>query len=194
MFEPISIEATVIIFYYFRSKKNPMKQSILSKILLSLSISSFVIWLGSYIARHLLIYQLFEPLNLNLRNIYNAQNLTTVFETLAPVILANLISFPSFLILFLLSIATSKIKIKSEGWLFIILMLVIITSPFELYLSLYDLKIVKLLYANSFDVSEVVELIRKRLVSLSSFPLIEIFSYLAAIFIVIFKPLRKSEN
>lgn len=171
-----------------------MKQSILSKILLSLSISSFVIWLGSYIARHLLIYQLFEPLNLNLRNIYNAQNLTTVFETLAPVILANLISFPSFLILFLLSIATSKIKIKSEGWLFIILMLVIITSPFELYLSLYDLKIVKLLYANSFDVSEVVELIRKRLVSLSSFPLIEIFSYLAAIFIVIFKPLRKSEN
>lgn len=171
-----------------------MKQRTLSKIVLSFTLILFIIWLGSYISRHLIVYQLFEPLNLDLRNIYNQQNLTSVLETLFPVIATNLIGYVLFLILFFVYIFTSKIKIKNEGWLFIILMLVVITAPFELYLSLIDFKIIKMLYSSTIDVNSAVELIRKRLVVLSSFPMIEIFSYTAVIFITVFKPLRKNEN
>ncbi|MCL4546970.1 MAG: hypothetical protein M1495_00185 [Bacteroidetes bacterium] len=171
-----------------------MKQNALSKIILSLAITSFTIWLGSYVARQLVVYQLFEPINLDLKNLYNVQNLTSVLETIFPILMLNLISYPAFLILFFVFIFSSKIKIKNEGWLFIILMLVIITAPFELYLSFLDYKVVKLLYESSFDSNAVVDLLRKRITALSSFPMIEVFSYVAAIFIAIFKPLRKNEN
>ncbi len=171
-----------------------MKQSSLSKIILSLAIISFTVWLGSYVARQLVVYQLFEPINLDLKNLYNAQNLTGVLETIFPILMLNLISYPAFLILYFVFIINSKIKIKNEGWLFIILMLVIITAPFELYLSFFDFKIVKLLYESTFDSNSVVDLLRKRITALSSFPMIEVFSYCAAIFLAIFKPLRKNEN
>lgn len=171
-----------------------MKKNILSKILLSLCLTSFLIWLGSYISRQLLVYQLFEPINLELKSLYNVQNLMGILETVLPILVINLISYPSFLVLFFFYIFSSKIKIKNEGWLFIILMIVIITAPFELYLTLLDYKIVSLLYAGTFDSNAVVELIRERIVVLSSFPMIEVFSYIAAIFIAVFKPLRKNEN
>jgi len=171
-----------------------MKKNILSKILLSLCLISFIVWLGSYISRQLLVYQLFEPINLELKNFYNVQNLTGVLETVLPILVINFISYPSFLVLFFFYIFSSKIKIKNEGWLFIILMIVIITAPFELYLTLLDYKIVSLLYAGTFDSNAVVELIRERIVVLSSFPMIEVFSYIAAIFIAVFKPMRKNEN
>ncbi len=171
-----------------------MKKNILPRTLLSLCVISFAVWLGSYISRQLIVYQLFEPINLELKNLYNLQNITDVLETILPILVINLISYLFFLLLFFLYIFYSKIEIKNEGWLFIILMIVIITAPFELYLALLDYKIIGLLYSGTFDTNTVVELIRKRIVVLSSFPLIEVFSYIAVIFIVIFKPLRKNEN
>lgn len=171
-----------------------MKQNTFSKILLSLTLITAVLWLGSYVARQLAVYQLFEPLNLDLKSFYNSQNLSGALETIFPVLVLNLVSYPVFLVLFFVYVFTSKIKIKNEGWLFIILMIVIVTAPFELYLSFMDYKIVKLLIATSFDTSTVIDLLRKRITILSSFPMIEVFSFAAAIFIMIFKPLRKNEN
>lgn len=171
-----------------------MKQNLTSKIVLSLTLSAFSVWLGSYVARQLLVYQLFEPQNLDLKSFYNPQNLAGALETILPMLVTNLISYSIFLVLFIVFIFTSKIKIKNEGWLFIILMIVIITAPFELYLSYIDLKVVRLLYQTSFEPNVAVDMLRKRITVLSSFPSIEVFSYVAAIFIMVFKPLRKNEN
>jgi hypothetical protein len=171
-----------------------MKKNFLGNLFLSLTLLSFTIWIGSYITRHILFYQLFEPLNLELRSLFNPSNIVPVIITITPAVIINLIFYPLFLIFFFLSLFASKIKIKNEGWLFIIIILILVTAPFEFYLSSIDLKIVGTVLSGHFDPGFVISLVRKRMTELSSFSLIEIFSFLASIFIVIFKPLRKNEN
>ena len=80
------------------------KQSIISKIILFLTITSFILWLGSYIIRNIVIYQLFEPINLELRSIYNEQNLNAVFNVILPLITFNLITYISFILFFIIFI------------------------------------------------------------------------------------------
>ena len=172
-----------------------MKNSFTPKILLFFTALLFSVWFGSYITREVMVYQLFEPVNLDLKSIYNTQNLVAVTTILLPAILTNIVTFPIFLLAFIAYILFSKINIKKEGWLFIILILVLITAPFELYLlSFIDLKIVQLITHSPSNLSEIIPLVRKRITELSSFTLIEIFSYIGIIFLVIFKPLRKHEN
>jgi hypothetical protein len=54
-----------------------------------------------------------------------------------------------------------------------------------------DYKIVSLINSESFNPNDVIELIKDRFKTFSSFPIIEIFSYFAVIFLLIFKPLTK---
>ena len=164
------------------------------KIIQFLLISSFIFWLGSYISRHLAIYQLFEPEGLVLRSIYNAENLKTVWITISPLIVSNLIAFPIFIVLFATYLIVSKTSLKREGWLFISATVILVTAPFEIFLLLKDYKIISLIYSSTFDSNKVLELVRERLNILSSFSLIEIFSYLAIVFLTILKPLSKSDE
>lgn len=168
--------------------------NLLQKIVLFLLVSSFIIWLGSYISRHLVIYQLFEPEGLILRSVYDLKNLNSVWLVTSPLIVTNLISFPIFLVLFLVYLFVSKISFKREGWLFISTLIILITAPFELFLLLKDYKIVSYIYAAAIDSEKILELVRERINILSSFSHIEIFSYLAIIFLSILKPLSKSNE
>jgi hypothetical protein len=94
----------------------------------------------------------------------------------------------------LIFIGTSKLNLRRNGWLFIITMIIIITAPFEIYLSLIDYKIIRLGLANIYESNFILELIKERLTKLNSFSLIEIFSYLAIIFLTLFRPLQKSNE
>ena len=153
-----------------------------SKIILLFTIIFFTVWLGGYIARQIAVYQLFEPVELNLKTFYNANNLTSAISLLVPLIISNLITYTFFLILFLILISTSKLNLRKNGWLFIITLIILITAPFEIYLSLIDYKIIRLGLANINESNFILELIKERLTKLNSFSLIEIFSYLAIIF------------
>lgn len=164
------------------------------KIVQFLLISSFIFWLGSYISRHLVIYQLFEPEGLVLRSLYNTDNLKTIWITISPLIVTNLIAFPTFILFFITYIIVSKTSLKREGWLFISAIIILVTAPFEIFLLLKDYKIISLIYSSTFDSNKVLELVRERLNILSSFSLIEIFSYLAIVFLTILKPLSKSDE
>lgn len=156
---------------------------------------SFILWLGSYVTRHIIIYQLFEPINLDLRALYNIQSLQSVFNTVLPAIVLNLISYFSFLMFFIIYLFSSKVNLKREGWLFLIVAIIAVTMPFEIYLSTIDYKIVQNLYSASVDTNIVLNLIRERLTKLSSFSLIEIFSFIAVVYLSISKPLKsKNEN
>ena len=168
-----------------------MKRSLLSNLFLSLTLIFFTIWIGSYITRHILFYQMFEPLNLDLRPVYNTLNLPVIMSTLTPAIIINLICYPLFLILFVLYLFSSKIVIKNEGWLFIIAVLILLTAPFELYLSSIDLRIVSNVLSDNYNAAFVLSLVKKRMIELSSFSLIEIITLSASVFIAVFKPLRK---
>jgi hypothetical protein len=171
-----------------------MKKQFLPNLVLSLTLSFAVVWIGSYITRLVLVYQFFEPVNLELRNLYNTQNLASVLTMVISPIVCNIITFPLFLVSFFLYIFISKINIKNEGWLFLTMMVIIITAPFEIYLLSMDLSIIELLFSPNYDVNQAINMIRERMVVLSSFPLIEIFCYIALVFVVVFKPLRKNEN
>ncbi|MCX6167943.1 MAG: hypothetical protein NTX65_01280 [Ignavibacteriales bacterium] len=171
------------------------KINLVSKTFLFITILFFSLFLGGYVARQIVVYQLFEPTGTNFKSIYNEQNLYTVYFTIFPIIVLNMVTYAVFLFSFLIFIITSKIKIKYEGWLFAITIILLVTAPFEIYLLTTDYKITKLIMAETMQINAISELIKARMTELSSFSLIEIFSLIAIIFIGLFKPLRKiNEN
>jgi len=166
----------------------------ISKIFLYLCSLSGILWLGGYLSRILLTYQLFEPRDFILKGYVNDQNLGGIFYTLNSSVTFTLIFYLIFLVSFILFIFTSRIKLKEEGWLFVILLIVIITAPFELYLMTMDFQIATKVFYSAFIPRDILAIYIKRMKLLSSFPLIEIFSYGAIIFLAIFKPLRMKKS
>lgn len=166
----------------------------LSKSFLFISLSSLALWLGGYIVRQLVIYQFFEPESLSLRTIYNSNNLTAVLITITPILVFNIITFIIFLISILIFLFISKINLKKEGWFFISLLIIFVTAPFEIYLMFKDYEIINNIFLSNIQSDLIVEKIKERMITLSSFSLIEIFSYLGIIFLFVFKPLRKVDE
>jgi hypothetical protein len=164
----------------------------LSKIILTISVLFFSFWVGGYLLRQMVIYQLFEPENLALRSIYNTQNLHDVFLTILPLFVFNIATYLGFIITLILFLFVSKISLKKEGWLFISVLIIGIFAPFEVFLIIKDYKIARLIYSGIFDSNNVLILIKERLTIFSSFSLIELFSFIGVVFLCIFQPFRKS--
>lgn len=155
---------------------------------------TFIVWLGSYISRHLIIYQMFEPKELQLRSFYALDSLKYVFDIILPILVTNIISYSLFIVLFIIFLLTAKLKLRNEGWLFISVLIVFVTAPFEIFLLTKDYSIINSIYAGSQDVSMILELIKKRITLLSSFSLIEIFSFCAIVYLTIAKPFIKNDE
>lgn len=171
-------------------KLNPI-----SKIFLLLSVISGILWIGSYTMRLVLVYQIFEGINFTLRQYINTQNLNGIFIILNSSILMTDILYAAFIISSILFVITSKLSLKLNGWLFIIILIILITLPLEAYLISIDYKIYSLVSPNSvFNNSDVLKLYIKRLKIFSSFPVIELLSYVAIIFLAIFKPLQSKKG
>jgi hypothetical protein len=161
-----------------------------SKVFLYLCTLSGILWLGGYLSRLLLTYQLFEPRDFILKQYVTEQNLGGILVTMNSSVTFTMVFYLLFVVSFILFIITSRISLKEEGWLFVTLLIVLITMPFELYLISFDYKIVTKVFYSSFVPGEILGLYIKRLKMLSSFSLIEIFSYCAIIFLVVFQPLK----
>ena len=154
----------------------------------------FIIWLGGYIARHLFIFQLFEPEKLSLREFCINQNLATVYYSLVSLLLLNIIAFFVFLIFFSLFLLTSKINLKYEGWLLITTIIVFLTAPLEIFLLTFDFNIVSSLLSKTFSNYTILTLLRERMTILGSFPLAEIFAYVFITYLILFRPFRMKPN
>jgi len=161
-----------------------------SKFVLFLTLLSGTLWFGGYTARLFLTFQLFQPKDLLFKPYINASNLSGIYTTLTPAITFTFITYLVFIITFTLFLIISKISLKKEGWLFIIMLIIYITAPFELFLMTLDWKTLMILLTEGFKANEINQLIIKRLSLFSSFSLIEIFSYTGIIFLAVFKPLR----
>lgn len=160
---------------------------------LCLALVSFSLWLGGYIGRHLIIFQLFEPKDLALKAYIQGKDLVPVFTTISGIFVFNLMCYPVFLISFALFLITGKINLKKEGWLFIITLMVFITAPFEAFLYVKDIRLALYLQGN-FSGSWALSMVRERMIALSNFPLVEIFTYLGIIVLAVFKPLRMKDE
>ena len=166
------------------------KLSKISKISLFLFVVSGAIWLGSYITRLSLFYQIFQPAEFVLKDFINDQNLSGIFQTLIAAVTINIIFYIVMIVTFILFILTSKLNLKQNGWLFISTVLIFISLPFELYLMFIDYKLVIMVFNGNFNSQEVLKLVIKRFTVLSSFPIVEILSYFAVIYLFLFQPLK----
>ncbi len=152
------------------------------------------IWFGSYLTRLSLFYSLFEASEFILKEFVNDQNISGIFQTLIAAVTINFIFYLLMIICFITFLITLKLSLKENGWLFISMILIFLTAPFELYLMLIDYKIVIQVFSGNFNSPEILSLVIKRFTILSSFPIVEIFSYLAVIYLFLFQPLSGSRK
>lgn len=162
-----------------------------AKIILGTTVIFFIIWIGGYIARQLVVYRFFDAETMELLELYNSETLTQVLQTVLPLFVLNIITFSLFLLSYLFFLVISKISLRQEGWLFIITLIIVITAPFEIYLLKIDYNIIRSIYSLHSDPMVIIELIRDRILTINSFSLIETFSYLGVIVLALFKPLQK---
>jgi len=162
-----------------------------SKVFAFISLTAASVWIGSYLTRLFLIYQLFEGPDLILKSYINDANISGILYSFLPAIVTHNIAFFILLVFVFLFFVFSKISLRFNGWLFIILIAIIITLPFELYLMFIDYKIINLLLSGSFDSDLVISLLRDRIKDLSSFSLVAIFTYVSFFFFIVFQPLTK---
>jgi hypothetical protein len=167
---------------------------IFPKILLFFIVLSGALWIGSYFTRMLLSYQIFEGTNFSLKPYINDQNLAGILKSFEPVIISTFVLYIIFIITYIIFIITSKISLKNNGWLFIVIVIILLTMPFEIYLSTIDYKIINLINSANFNPKQVLDLIVERFTVFGSFPVIELFCYGAIIYFLLFRPLKKQES
>ncbi len=152
-----------------------------------------ILWMGSYLTRLMLSYQLFDDTVAAHKSYLNEQNMSAVLVTLNPAIMTTFVLFIVFLIFYFLFLFTSKLNLRKNGWLFIITVLVLITAPFEIYLMTIDYRIFTSVNSGTFNSGDVLNLVMKRLTVLNSFSFIELLCYAAILFLAIFKPMTREE-
>lgn len=163
----------------------------LSKIFAVLALMASSIWIGSYLSRLFIVYNLFEAPDLILKSYITDENVNGILSSILPSILIHFISYILMIILTSLFLITCKMNLKMNGWLFIIILAVFLTTPFEIYLMIIDYKIISMLYAGSFNASMVISLLKERIKDLSSFPIVILFTYLSFFYFIVFQPLTK---
>ena len=134
------------------------------------------------------------PKDFLLKSYVNDKNLYGILYTISSSVTLTFILFIIFIVSFIIFLLTSKVSLKKEGWLFVSLLIIAVTAPFELYLMTIDYKIITKVFYSIFDEKEVLGLFIKRLKLISGFSLIEIFSYIAIIGLFIFQPLKMKEK
>lgn len=167
------------------------KENTLTKIIAYITLSSGGIWLGAYISRLLTTYQMFEAKELTLKKYITDTNISSIFETTFPLVNLTIFSYLIMIVSFTFFLILTKIKLKENGWLFIIAMIVYITLPFEFVLICIDYKLFVLFMNEQFTSELILVLIKDRILELNSFPVILMLSYLSIPYFLIFKPFTK---
>jgi hypothetical protein len=165
-----------------------------SKILLFLAFLSGSLWIGAYLTRLFLAYQLFEAKDLALKSFVNQQNLSGILYSMLPAISTSFILYIVLLVTYTAFLLTSKISLKKNGWLFIISLIIYLTMPMEAYLMTIDYKMIIQLNSGAFDPGFVLSLLTDRIKVLSSFPLVEIFCYFSIVYFILFQPLTVKDK
>jgi len=173
------------------------KNSNLSSVFGYLALTSGSIWFGAYVARLLTTYQMFEETEFALKNYLTNANLSTIFQTIFPIVNLTFYSYIVMIIAFTLFLVLSSLRLKENGWLLIISLIIYLTLPLESILLMIDYKLIVLFMSEQFGSEQILKLVIERMIKLSSFPIILILSYLTIPFFLVYKPFTlkiKDEN
>jgi len=165
------------------------------KIFAFVAIVSGALWLGSYVVRLIVTYNLFLENDFVLKEFISQENLQAVLLSLAPTITLSSVLYLIFIIGFTLFLFTSSISLKRNGWLFIIAAIIYLTLPFEIYLIVkIDYKLIVALSSGIDDASEFLSLMIDRFKILGSFPIILIWCYITIPYFLLFRPFTIDEK
>jgi len=173
------------------------KNSNLSSVFGYLALTSGSIWFGAYVARLLTTYQMFKETEFALKSYLTNANLSTIFQTTFPIVNLTFYSYIVMLIAFTLFLISSRIKLKKNGWLLIVTLIIYLTLPLESLLLMIDYKLIVLFMNEQFGSEQILKLVIERMSKLSSFPIILVLSYLTIPYFLVFKPFTiedKDEN
>jgi len=170
------------------------KYNIFTKIVLYITFMACVVFTGSYLLRMFLFYQPFTEINFGLKDYIKDIDKLPVFYTLLPAVTTTFVSYAVFILFFILFFFLSRIKLRENGWFFVITMIIIITAPFEIYLMTIDANIISGLYYSTAGADEILSLVIKRFKVLSSFPIIELLGFMAIFYLALFQPLKKKNE
>lgn len=164
------------------------------KILLTLVAISGTIWLGSHTIKLFSYFNLFnlnDEGNLILKDFYNTKNIFETIYALLPVMITSIISYIVFILTSVLYVFISKMRLKENGWLLISMLIIAFMLPLEIILLLKDYKLIQMIYENSQQSNEMIEILRLRVSEFSSFPIVSLILYFSIIALIVFKPLTK---
>lgn len=162
-----------------------------AKISLFILIVSTIFWLGGSIYRAIIAYTLFEPFSLVVKSEITYDILRQTLKLIGNVNVYILISYPIVLLSFFLFLKFSKFNLKREGWLFMIMMIVILFLPIEVYLAYLDINFSLMVLFSNFDTNLALSLLIQRIAALGGLPVIGSLCYFTSIWIAIFQPLKK---
>ena len=165
------------------------------KILAFMTVVSGSLWLGSYVVRLILSYNLFLENDFVLKEFVTQENLQAILLSIAPTIALNSILYLVFITGFTLFLFTSRISLKRNGWLFIIAAIIYLTLPFEIYLIVkIDYKLIMAFSSGIVDADLFLSLMIDRFKVLGSFPIILIWCYITIPYFLVFRPFTISEK
>ncbi|HPO56119.1 MAG TPA: hypothetical protein PKY46_08945 [Ignavibacteriaceae bacterium] len=167
------------------------KLSKTAKIFLFLLASSTVIWLGNSISRMFFTYNIFQSPDLVLKPFLSENTLKLIFVIHQPMVSISIFAYFAMIAFLILFIITSHLKLRENGWLFISLILVFITAPFEIFLIVKDFDLLMSLFYTDYDLTHVMKIILQRYSVMGSFIILEVLAYFAVIFLFILQPLTK---
>ena len=161
-----------------------------AKLALYICFLTGILWLGSYVARLTLIYQLFQGNDFTLKSVFNNQNLPGVFITLNSAAILTAILYTIFIVTFVIFLISSHINLKENGWLLVATIIINLTIPFEVILMRNDYRIFSLIQSGNIDPNQILVYTVDRFKILGSFPIIEVLCYFSIIYLILFKPLK----
>ena len=105
--------------------------------------------------------------------------------------LVVVISYAIVLISAIWFVATTKLKMKENGWLLMCTVLFFLFVPVEIYTSYLDIKFMLLFQTRPPNHDGLLQLFGERIGGLSGVPVIAVFCYYTIVPIAIFRPLKK---
>ena len=168
-----------------------MAQSKSNKIALTLLIISAVFWLGSINVRTLIGNELLDYDQFDFKTSIPPDRENTLFQMMSNASLVVVISYAIVLISAIWFLATTKLKMKENGWLLMSAILFFIFVPVEIYTNYLDVRFMLLFQSNPPNHDGLLKLFGERLGGLSGIPVIAVFCYYTIIPVAVFRPLRR---
>jgi hypothetical protein len=169
----------------------PQIQSRSNKIALTLLIIAAIFWLGGINIRTLIGNELLDYDQFEFKTSIPPDRENTLFQMISNASLVIIISYAVVLISAIWFMATTKLKIKENGWLLMSAIMFFMFVPVEIYTYILDVKFMLLFQAGPPDHDEILKIFGERIGALSGVPVIAVLCYYTIIPIVIFQPLRK---